>query len=137
MTRTVLKTLFAGLAASTIGIAALTGTAAAGQSVITYAPTDPVEAQRLQNALYLYRLSQNLQNGASIRQLGMNNLAGIGQNGTGNNGVIEQHGNGHSATLQQNGNDNSYVIWQFGEGTNAGVVQNGNGQAGMTIVLGW
>jgi hypothetical protein len=138
MTRILRKSLIAGLAASTIGLSALTGSASAGGSFsVSYAPTDPQQAQALQAGLGLYSLFNGIQNGASIQQLGMNNLAGIGQNGAGNNGIIEQYGDGHSATLQQNGNGNSYGIFQFGEGTSTDVVQNGDRNAGVTFAFGW
>lgn len=136
MTRT-LNTLLAGLTASAIALAALTGPASAGGSLsINFTPTSADEAQALGVGLGLYQLANDLEDG-SISQDGMNNLAGLMQNGTSNVGIIEQHGNGHDATLQQNGNGNSYGIFQFGNGASDHVTQNGNGQSGVTFGFGW
>jgi hypothetical protein len=138
MTRMTTKTIMASLVAATIGMAALSAPAAAGGSIaFTVAPTNAEEAQAMQAGLQIFALVNAVQNGGSITQLGMNNLAGLGQNGHGNLGIIHQDGNGHSGTLQQNGNGNSYGIFQFGENTNANVAQNGNGQTGATFVFGW
>ena len=138
MTRTTTKTLMVTLLAATIGTAALTGQAAAGGSFsFTLAPNNADEAQAIQAGLAIYSIVNALENGASIAQLGSNNLAGIGQNGSGNLGIVHQEGDGHSGTLQQNGNSNSYGIFQFGEGTHNDVVQNGNGQTGATFSFGW
>ncbi len=137
MTRT-LKILMAGLVSATVVSAALPSPATAGGSVsITYAPTNAKDAKALQTGLQLYGLFNAIHNGASIKQLGMNNVAGIGQNGSGNLGIVHQEGNGHSATLQQNGNGNTYGIFQFGESTSSNVVQTGNGQTGATFQFGW
>lgn len=137
MTRNFSRTLFAALTASTLGLTAFAGPAAAGGSIaIDIVPTDPDHVQAVQVGLGLYALVNDLEDG-SISQQGMNNLAGIAQNGFGNTGIIEQHGDGHSATLEQNGNNNSYGIFQFGNGASSAVQQNGNGQAGITLGYGW
>ncbi len=138
MTRTTFKTVAAGFTALMIGSLALAAPAAAGGSIsLTYAPHNTKQAMALQASLQVYGIVNALQHGASIKQMGVNNLAGIGQNGFGNLGIIHQEGKGHSATLQQNGNANSYGIFQFGKGGQAQVVQNGNGQAGATLEFGW
>jgi len=138
MTRRILNSMLAGLVGSAVGAVALAIPAAAGGWLaIDYAPSDPDEAQALQAGLGLVALLNGMENGESIEQLGMNNFAGIGQNGSGNNGIIQQYGDGHSASLQQNGNNNSYGIFQFGEATSADVVQNGNGESGASFVFGW
>lgn len=138
MTRRTTKTVMATLLAATIGAVAMTGPAAAGGSIsFTLTPKNAEEAQVIQAGLAIYSIVNAVENGASIQQLGMNNLAGIGQNGHGNLGIVHQEGNGHAGTLQQNGNSNSYGIFQFGKGTDAHVAQNGNGQTGATFVFGW
>jgi hypothetical protein len=136
MTRTIGSTLRAAIAAALVAVGSA-GAASAGSLSITYAPTDPRQADALRAGLTLYSLVNRLQEGATIRQLGANNLAGIGQNGFGNAGVIEQRGDGHAAALQQNGNHNSYGIFQFGRRTRTDVVQSGNGGAGATFAFGW
>jgi len=138
MIRKTTKTAMATLLAATIGTAALTGQASAGGSFsFTLTPKNAEEAQVIQAGLAIYSIVNAVENGASIQQIGMNNLAGIGQNGAGNLGIVHQEGSGHSGTLQQNGNANSYGIFQFGENTDAHVAQNGNGQTGATFVFGW
>jgi len=138
MTRTALKTLIAGFMAATIGSAALIVPAQAGGSVsFSFAPTNAQDAQAMKAGLQIYSIVNAVQNGASIKQIGMNNLAGIGQAGSGNLGIVHQEGNGHTGTLQQNGNDNAYGIFQFGQNSNANAVQNGNGETGATVSFGW
>lgn len=138
MTRTISKTLMAGLATVMIGTAALTVPAAAGGSIsFNYTPKNAKDAQKLQAGLAIYGIVNAVKGGASIKQLGQNNMAGIGQNGSGNFGVVHQQGNGHAGTLQQNGNGNAYGVFQFGENTRSDVVQNGNGQTGATFQFGW
>jgi len=138
MTRTTTKTLMVTLLAATIGTMALTGPAAAGGSFsFTLSPKNADEALAIQAGLTIYSIVNAVENGASIAQLGSNNMAGIGQNGAGNLGIVHQEGNGHSGTLQQNGNANSYGIFQFGKNTDSHVAQNGNGQTGATFVFGW
>ena len=138
MTHPTLKILMASLVAATLGSVALTNPAAAGGSIsFDIAPTNAQDAQALKAGLQIYSIVNAVQNGASIKQIGMNNLAGIGQAGSGNLGIVHQKGNGHSGTLLQNGNNNAYGIFQFGENTNANVVQNGNGDAGATFQFGW
>ncbi|MER9581982.1 curlin [Mesorhizobium sp. M0276] len=137
MTRNTLKTLAAVLVAGSIGQAALSAPAYAGGWVsVTFAPGNVRDAGALATGLRFYSLYRGL-HGASIRQSGHGNAAGIGQNGRGNLGIIQQEGNGHSATLQQNGNDNAYGIFQFGRTTDANVAQNGNAGGGATFSYGW
>jgi major curlin subunit len=137
MTLNMFKTLTAALVAGSLGQAALSAPACAGGWVsVTYAPANARDAGALATGLRLYSLYRGL-HGASIRQSGHGNAAGIGQNGRGNLGIIQQEGNGHSATLQQNGNDNAYGIFQFGRNTDADVVQNGDGGGGATFSYGW
>ena len=137
MTRIFLTTIMASVLTVTIGSAALTAPAFADGSLsISYAPTDPDEAQALGTGLALYSLFNGLKNG-SITQNGIGNAAGVAQNGSGNNGVIYQEGNGHNGTIEQNGNNNSCGLFQFGENTDGHCVQNGNGQSAATVQFGW
>lgn len=137
MTR-ILKTIAAAAVAATIGSAAISAPAFAGGSVsFTFIPQTQKDKQALQTGMALYQIFNGMQNGANIKQLGINNLAGIGQYGYGNNGIIHQDGTGHAATLNQYGNGNSYGIFQFGKNTNANVGQYGNGQTGATFQFGW
>jgi hypothetical protein len=137
MTR-ILKTITAAAVAATIGSAAISAPALAGGSVsFTYIPQTQKDAHALQTGMTLYQIFNGMQNGANIKQLGINNLAGIGQHGYGNTGIIHQDGSGHAATLNQYGNGNSYGIFQFGKNTNTNVGQYGNGQTGATFQFGW
>jgi hypothetical protein len=138
MNRNIRRQLITGLLAATIGTAALAGPAAAGGSVsLSIVPTQPQDARALQAGMQLYSLYKGIKSGGSIKQIGRDNAAGIGQNGAGNQGIIHQKGTGHAASLQQNGHGNSYGIFQFGRNTSAHVAQNGNGQAGATFQFGW
>ena len=138
MIRTLSKTLMAGLLATTLGSTAMVAPAAAdGSFSISFAPRDAHEERALRNGLQLYSFYNAVRGGASIRQIGRNNAAGIGQNGRRNLGIVHQEGRGHTGTLQQNGNRNSYGLFQFGRNTSANVVQNGNGGSGATFQFGW
>jgi hypothetical protein len=138
MTHTTLKTVAAGLTALIVGSTAISAPAAAGGSIsFTYATHNAKQARALQTGLELYGIVSKLKSGGNIKQVGLNNLAGLGQNGSDNLGIIYQKGNGNAATLQQNGNANSYGIFQFGKGSQAQVVQNGYGQSGATFQFGW
>ena len=138
MTHPTLKILMASLVAATLGSVALTNPAAAGGSIsFDIAPTNAQDAQALKAGLQIYSIVNAVQNGASIKQIGMNNLAGIGQAGSGNLGIVHQKGNGHSGTLLQNGNNNAYGIFQFGENTNGSCAQYGNNQSSLTTVFGF
>jgi hypothetical protein len=133
-----LKTLSASLLAAAIATGAVTQPAHAGGSLtINYTPNNPKDAKKLQAGLLIYQIYNAVQNGASIKQLGKNNAAGIAQYGIGNTGIIHQEGKGHSATLTQTGNGNSWGIFQFGKNTNADVYQSGNGGTGATFQFGW
>ena len=137
MTRNMFKTLTAALVAGSIGQVALSTPTFAGGSVsMTYAPANTRDAGALATGLRFYSLYHGL-HGASIRQSGHGNAAGIGQYGRGNLGIIHQKGNGHSATLRQDGNHNAYGIFQFGRNTDANVVQNGYRGSGATFSYGW
>ncbi|QND68755.1 curlin [Mesorhizobium loti] len=137
MARNMFHTLTAALVAGSIGQAALSAPAYAGGWVsATYAPANARDAGALATGLRVYSLYHGLR-GASIRQSGHRNVAGIAQNGRNNLGIIRQEGVGHSATLQQNGNDNAYGIFQFGRYTDANVVQNSDGGSGATFSYGW
>ncbi|MGX5830121.1 curlin [Mesorhizobium sp. 43Arga] len=137
MTRKMFKTLTAALVAGSFGQAALSAPAYAGGLLsVTFAPANARDAGALATGLRFYSLYRGL-HGASIRQSGHGNAAGLSQNGRGNLGIIQQEGNGHSATLQQNGNDNAYGIFQFGRNTNANVVQSGDGGGSATFSYGW
>lgn len=121
-----------------LGISAQAGSAMAGGSIAFYlSPRTAQDAEVMDFGSRAYSLYNGLRGGAHIRQLGRNNLAGLGQNGRDNLGIVRQEGNGHSATLQQNGSDNSYGIFQFGRNTDTQVVQNGDGQSGAALLFGW
>ena len=138
MTTKTLKTLTAGIAVVMIGSAALVSPAAAGGSIsLTYVPQDAKHAQALEAGLEIYSIVNAVKHGASIKQIGKNNMAGLGQNGSGNLGIIHQQGKGNNGTLQQNGDDNAYGLFQFGKNNNSNVVQNGNGEVGATVQFGW
>ena len=130
-------TLRAALLAATI-CTALAAPAAAGGSVSwNFAPRNHEEAQVVRNGLALYGALNNGKGGASVRQTGKGNNAGLVQNGKGNLGVIHQDGKGHNATLDQNGKNNAYGIFQFGRKTDAAVTQTGKGNTGALIQWGW
>jgi len=139
MTTKILNSALASLLVVTMGALALTAPAhAGGQVSISYAPTDPDEAQVLGTGLQLFSLFQGMSaSGGNISQNGFGNAAGIGQNGSGNHGLILQEGNGHEGTIEQNGNNNNCGLFQFGENTNAQCDQNGNGQSSLTTVFGF
>jgi hypothetical protein len=135
MTRMLKNTLAAALVATMVGASA--PAFAGGSFSFSYTPQSAKDAKMLQTGLAFYGLYNHLQKGGSIKQNGFNNLAGLGQYGSGNYGVIHQEGNGHQATLNQYGNNNSYGIFQFGRNTSANVGQYGNGQTGATFQFGW
>lgn len=140
MTRTAFPTLAAALLAASLGIAALTTPAAANSGSFTYTmvPQNAKEERALRLALTAVAISNGARTkGATIKQLGSRNLAGIAQQGTNNLGVVHQQGTGHEATLTQNGDNNAYGLFQIGKNTSSHVVQNGNGGAGLTVQFGW
>lgn len=128
------KTIFACVALA-IGASALTGPAQAGQFSINLSPSNAEQHRLMQAGLGLYALANQIENG-SIRQNGINNIAGIVQGGGRNLGIVHQDGNGHNGTLNQQGGGNSYGLFQFGKNTSAHVRQNG-GQSGLGFVFGW
>lgn len=130
--------LISSLVAAAIAAGSFTAPAYAGGSIaIDIQPGTAQGEQALRTGLGVYSIVKGIQSGASIEQIGVNNIAGLAQNGHGNQGVVYQEGYGHSGTLQQNGNDNAYGLFQFGKNTDADIVQNGNGETGATIVYGW
>ncbi|KAA1179949.1 curlin [Rhizobium tropici] len=132
------NTLGIATVAVLLGISAQASPAMAGGSIAFYlSPRTTQDAEAMDLGLRAYSLYNGLRGGAHIRQLGRNNLAGIGQNGRDNLGIVRQEGSGHSATLQQNGSDNSYGIFQFGRNTDTQVVQNGDRQSGAALLFGW
>lgn len=138
MIRKPLPTLMAALTAATLGSAALTAPAAAGGSLaINLAPTGADSGRAIRDGLRLYSFYNSIKGGASIRQIGRNNSAGVAQDGRRNLGIVHQEGSGHTGTLRQNGNRNAYGLFQFGRNTNGHVVQNGNGSTGATFQFGW
>lgn len=80
--------------------------------------------------------STEAQNG-HITQIGMGNIAGLAQGGSGNLEVIVKEGEGHFVTLNQQGNNNTHGIFQFGKGSNVTVDQIDDGETGMTAGFGW
>lgn len=135
---TATKTIAAALIAATLGTTAGAIPASAGGSVsVNVAPRTQQEADAMRFGLGLYSLYNDVKSGASVKQRGSNNTAGVAQHGRNNNGIVYQEGNGHTGTIRQNGNNNSYGLFQFGRGTSANVSQNGNGQSGMTFQWGW
>jgi hypothetical protein len=100
-------------------------------------PTNADEANAIRSGLTLYQVVQDIEANGSITQNGLNNLAALGQNGSGNVGVIHQEGNDHDASLSQNGNGNAYGIFQVGNGTSGQVNQSGNGGTGLLFQIGF
>ncbi|MCV0397519.1 MAG: curlin [Rhizobiaceae bacterium] len=138
MIRKSVSTLMAAAIAASLGSAALTEPAVAGGSfTIHVAPTHAEGERAIRHGLGLYSLYNSIKGGASIRQKGRDNTAGIGQNGGRNLGIIHQEGRGHQGTLQQNGSRNAYGLFQFGRNTSGHVTQNGNGMSGATFQWGW
>lgn len=138
MIRKPLPTLMAALTAATLGSAALTAPAAAGGSVsVSIAPTSAQSDRAIRDGLRLYSFYNSVKGGASIRQIGRDNSAGVAQNGRRNLGIVHQEGSGHKGTLRQNGNRNAHGLFQFGRNTNGHVAQNGNGRTGATFQFGW
>lgn len=137
MARNITKTALAGLIAATIGFAGFAAPAqAGGQISFGFNAMQPDHAQAINMGLGLYSLFRGIEGNGAITQQGLNNMAGVLQNGGGNFGVVHQEGNNHSGNLQQNGNGNSYGLFQFGNGTHANVNQSG-GQSGLGLVFGW
>ncbi|MEW6631795.1 MAG: curlin [Pseudomonadota bacterium] len=138
MNRQIVKLIGTAALATAVAFPLFSSPARAGGSIGFYfSPRTTQDAEALDLGLRAYSLYNGLRSGASVKQLGWNNYAGIGQNGGGNLGIIRQEGNGHSATLRQSGNDNSYGIFQFGRNTDTNVVQTGNGQSGAALLFGW
>lgn len=138
MTRTTLRTASALLLAATIGTTVAGAPASAGGSItFNYTPANAKDAKALKTGLLIYGIANAVKGGASIKQIGKNNAAGIGQFGSGNFGVVHQEGKGHSGTLSQYGNNNAYGVFQFGKNTSSDVVQAGNGDVGATFQFGW
>lgn len=123
-----------------LGVAAgsLAATAPAyawGQIALNVTPSNADEDALMRAGLGIYALVNGIQNG-QITQNGINNAAGLVQNGGGNLGIVHQEGNGHNGTLTQNGNGNAYGLFQFGQGTSAHMHQNGHG-TGLGFIFGW
>lgn len=130
--------LIASIVAAAVSAGTFAVPAHAGGSIAIDIQPGSAKAEKAMRAGFgIYSIVNNIQNGASIKQLGTGNMGGIAQNGSGNQGIVHQEGSGHSGTLQQNGNGNAYGLFQFGNGTDADIVQNGNGETGATIVYGW
>lgn len=137
MTRTVLKSVMAGLIAATVGSTAFVAPASAsGQVSITVRPQNADQDRAMRTGLAIYSIVNQVKGGAAVRQKGKNNSAGIAQNGKGNLGIVHQEGKGHNGTLTQNGNGNAHGLFQFGKNTNGHVTQNGGG-TGATFQFGW
>ncbi len=90
----------------------------------------------IKTVLGMYSVFNDVKTNGHITQNGLNNLAALGQRGSGNVSVIHQEGNNHGASLSQHGNDNAYGIFQFGKGAQGHVSQIGNGEAGLLFQLG-
>jgi len=95
------------------------------------------DANAIRTGLAVYSLLNDIHTNGHVTQNGINNLAALGQHGSGNVGLIHQEGNNHNASLNQYGNGNSYGIFQFGNGANGHVRQTGNGEAGLLFQLGF
>lgn len=130
------NTLVAGLVGLSISGAMTLPVAAGGSVSVQVAPANAKQERVLRAGLGIYALYNGIK-GGGIRQKGVNNSAGLAQNGSGNLGVVHQEGRGHDGTLQQNGSGNSYGLFQFGRNTGGHVVQNGNGGTGATFQFGW
>jgi hypothetical protein len=138
MIRTALKTAMTALVAATIGTSAFIAPAQAGGSLSVHVqPRNEQENRAMRAGLSLYSIYNQVKGGASIRQIGSGNAAGVAQDGRGNQGIVHQEGRGHNGTVTQNGNGNSYGLFQFGRNTNGHATQTGNGNAGATFQFGW
>ena len=138
MNRRITKLISTAAVAVAVGFPLFSSPAQAGGSIGFYfSPRTAQDSEALDLGLRAYSVYNGLRSGASVRQFGRNNYAGIGQSGSGNLGIIRQEGSGHSASLRQNGNGNSYGIFQFGRDTDANVAQAGNGQSGAALLFGW
>lgn len=138
MIRTPLRTAMAGLAATMLASAALTAPAQAGGSIsFSVNPRNADEERALRAGLAIYSIVNSVKGGASIKQIGSGNAAGVAQHGKGNLGVVHQEGKGHNGTVTQNGNGNAYGLFQFGKNANGHASQNGNGRTGATFQFGW
>lgn len=95
------------------------------------------DANAIRTGLAIYSIFNDVQSNGHITQNGLNNLAALGQHGSGNVGIVHQEGNNHNGSLNQNGNNNSYGVFQFGNGANGHVNQSGNGEAGLLFQIGF
>ncbi len=95
------------------------------------------EANAIRNGLAFYQVINDVKANGHITQNGLNNLAALGQSGSGHVGVIHQDGNNHDASLSQSGNDNAYGIFQVGNGASGHVSQSGSGEAGLLFQVGF
>ncbi|WDR06992.1 curlin [Devosia rhodophyticola] len=126
------------LTIGTAGLATIAPATAGGQVSISFAPSDPEQAEALGMGLQMFSIVKGLSGqGADVSQNGNFNAAGIAQNGSGNHGLVVQEGDGHTGTINQDGNNNSCGLFQFGENTNAQCAQTGNNQSSVTTVFGF
>ena len=127
------------LTALTFAISTAIAAPALAGGVISFEvnPTNVDEANAIRAGLALYNVVQDVQANGHITQNGLNNLAALGQHGSGNVGVIHQEGNSHDASLSQNGNHNAYGIFQVGNGASGHVSQYGNGGTGLLFQIGF
>ena len=95
------------------------------------------DAQAIQTGLAVYQIVNDVKTDSHVSQNGIDNLATLGQHGSGNVGIVHQDGDDHDAALNQTGTGNSYGIFQFGEGASGDVDQVGSGEAGLLIQVGF
>lgn len=108
-----------------------------GSVSINVQPRNADEARALRLGLGLFALHQDIRTNGHVTQRGVNNAAGIVQNGRGSRAIVHQEGCNHNGTVTQNGNNHAYGLFQFGCNGNAHATQNGHGQTGMTIQYSW
>lgn len=137
MTINTLNNVLAAAVAGTLAIGGVAPAFASGSIAIGVSARDAETDRAIRTGLQLYSLFNNARTGASIRQNGTGNAAGLNQDGRRNQGFIYQEGRGHNGTIQQTGNDNAYGLFQFGRNTDAHVTQRGDGNSGATFVFGW
>lgn len=110
--------------------------AADGQVWLTVNPRNADEAALVRLGLAAYMLHKDIESNGHVTQEGVNNAAGLYQQGNCNRGLIEQSGNNHTGTLSQSGCGNAHGLFQSGNGSSAHVSQSG-GQTGLTFVHGF
>ncbi|EAR52031.1 hypothetical protein OG2516_13439 [Oceanicola granulosus HTCC2516] len=131
-----LRSLALTAALSLSALTAAAPPAAAEQIAVSITPTTAEEDALIRLGLALYMLHKDYETNGEVTQRGIDNAAGLYQQGNCNTGLIEQRGRNHTGTLSQRGCNNAHGMFQSGRNTAAHVVQTG-GQAGLTFVYGF